>query len=132
MTNKQLVETFYRAFDENQPELLNDTLTVDWKPLPPVPNNPGGLEGQKATVLYLHSIFSDFSYQPLEIIEAGETVVARAQLSGVQVGEFLGVGATNKKIFMETIEIHKVADGKIAATHHIEDFFGAYMQMINP
>ena len=59
MTNIELAEMFYRAFDSKQPELLNDVLANDWKAVPAVPGNPGGLEGQKRTVHYLHSVFSD-------------------------------------------------------------------------
>ena len=130
MNNQQLAENFYKAFDSKQPELLDDVLTEDWKALPAVPGNLGGLEGQKGTVYFLNSVFSNFSYKVLEIIDSGtETVVARAQLSGIQVGEFLGVPPTNRKIIMDTIEVHKVKDGKIYTTYHIEDFFGAYMQM---
>jgi len=130
MTNLELARAFYEAFDTNRPNLQGDVHVTDWKALPPVPGNPGGLAGQQGTVAYLHSVFDDMSYKVLDVYDAGlETVVARAQLSGVQVGEFLGVSSTGRKIVMDTIEIHKVADGKIRATYHVEDLWGAYCQM---
>lgn len=130
MTNAELVEAFYRAFHHSQPELLGEILTEDWKALPPVPGNPGGLAGQQMTIGYLHSIFEDLSYQPIEIIEGGDdTTVVRARLSGVHIGEFISVAPTGRKIVLDTIEVHKIADERIHSTHHIEDFWGAYLQM---
>jgi predicted ester cyclase len=129
MTPRELVENFYSAFDRNQPALLADTLALDWKAIPPVPGNPGGLSGQQQTIGMLHTVFGDFSYTPVEIIEAGDTIVARALLKGRHIGTFLGVPATQREIVMQTIEIHRIVNGRIAETHHIEDFFGAYMQM---
>lgn len=31
---------------------------------------------------------------------------------------------------MDTFEIHRIKDGRIYETGHIEDFFGAYQQMV--
>lgn len=129
MTHRQLVERFYQAFDLNRPELLAEALALDWQAVPPVPGNPGGLAGQQQTVAMLHSVFGNLSYKPVEIIESGDTIVARALLKGRHIGPFLGVPASQREINMQTIEIHRIAQGRITETVHIEDFFGAYMQM---
>ncbi len=126
---EQLGRGFYAAFNENKPEMLDDILALDWKPLPPVPGNPGGREGQKGTLAFLHQVFDDFKYQVQEVIVAKDKVVCRALLSGKQVGEFLGIPPTNRRVEMMTMEIHTVKDGLIIETWHIEDFFGAMRQL---
>ncbi len=130
MTNSELAQTFYAAFDTNRPQLLDDVISNDWKAIPAVHGNPGGLAGQKGTVGYLHSVFEDLRYIVLELIDGGPGIVdARARLTGLQVGEFLGVAPTRRTIALDTIEVHKIANGKIFQTDHIEDFWGAYQQM---
>ncbi len=128
-TPEQLARAFYEAFDLNHPELLDDVLAVDWKPHPPVPGNPGGRAGQQGTLAFLHQVFADFRYQVEEVIVAENRIVCRALLTGRQVGEFLGIPATGRTVVMSTMEIHTVKDGRITDTWHIEDFFGAYMQL---
>ncbi len=130
MTNVELVRVFYAAFDTNQPQLLDEVCSDDWKPIPAVPGNPGGLTGQKGTIGYLNSVFENLRYTVVELTDGGpDTVVARAQLAGNQIGEFLGVDPTGRKIILDTIEIHKIDSGKICQTYHLEDFWGAYQQM---
>lgn len=126
---QQLGRDFYEAFNENKPEMFDDILAINWKALPPVPGNPGGREGQKGTLQYLHQIFADFKYEVQEVIVAGNKIVCRAVLSGRQTGEFLGVSPTGRRIEMMTIEIHTVENNLITETWHIEDFFGAYRQL---
>lgn len=126
---EQLGCAFYAAFDANKPEMLDDVLAVDWKPLPPVPGNPGGREGQKGTLAFLHQVFDDLNYKVQEVIVAKDKVVCRALLSGKQKGEFLGIPPTGRPVEMMTIEIHTVKDDLIVQTWHIEDFFGAMRQL---
>jgi predicted ester cyclase len=128
-TPEALGLAFYAAFDQNNPALFDDVLAVDWKPHPPVPGNPGGRAGQQGTLAFLHQVFADFRYQVEEVIVAENRVICRALLTGKQVGEFLGIAARGKTVAMSTMEIHTVKDGLITDTWHIEDFFGAYMQL---
>lgn len=129
---RRLGRRFYEAFDRNRPELLDDVLAADWHPRPPVPGNPGGRAGQQGTLAYLHQVFADLRYAVEDVVVAGDTVVCRAVLSGRQVGEFLGVPPTGRAVRMTTIEIHRVRDGRISETWHLEDFFGAYRQLTAP
>ncbi|MFI9805640.1 ester cyclase [Streptomyces sp. NPDC052301] len=126
---EHLARRFYQAFDTADPDLLDQVLAQDWTPQPPVPGNPGGPEGQKQTLRFLHSVFEDLRYQVDDVVVEGSTVAVRARLSGRQVGEFLGVPATGRRIEMTTMEFHQVHNGRITTTWHLEDFFGAQLQM---
>ncbi|MFF1475031.1 ester cyclase [Streptomyces mirabilis] len=121
---------FYQAFDTADPALLDEVLAPDWTPQPPVPGNPGGADGQKQTLHMLHKVFQELRYQVEEVLVAGDTAAVRACLTGRQVGEFLGVPPTGRRIEMLTMEFHRVQDGRITTTWHLEDFFGAHLLMV--
>lgn len=56
------VHSFYEVFNTGDVSIFDEILTEDWQPLPPVPSNPGGRDGQKGTVMYLNSVLSDIRY----------------------------------------------------------------------
>lgn len=72
------VRQFYEVFTSGAVSGFDDILAVDWQPLPAVPGNPGGRDGQKGTVAYLQSMLLNLSYTVEEIYECGpDTVVCR-------------------------------------------------------
>ena len=58
--------------------------------------------------------------------------IVRGKMSGTPVDEFLGMIPNGKSFEIMTIDIHTVADGKIVETFHVEDFAGAFRQMLAP
>ena len=128
MTNIELVQGYFQSLDENKPELLDGILAADWKA---IPGTAEGLGGQKKNVAFLNSRFENFSYKIKELIESkdGQTVVALAELGGIQVAEFLGIQPTNKKIAIDTVVVSRIKDGKIYETYHLENFMSAQKQL---
>ncbi|MFC3586176.1 ester cyclase [Streptantibioticus rubrisoli] len=57
-----------------------------------------------------------------------ETRRRTGPLDGPPGREFLGVAPTGRRIEMVTVEFHRVEDGRITATWHLEDFFGAHLR----
>jgi len=53
-----------------------------------------------------------------------DKVVASWIISGVHTGEYNGLAPTNKKISVEGISIHQIADGKIMDTYSVWDTLG--------
>ncbi len=127
--NETIVHRFYDVFTSGNTGEFDRILAEDWRALPPVPNNPAGREGQKQTLRMLHEVLGEVNYKVEETIVAGDRVTSRAVLSGIHKGMFLGIPPTNRRLEMMTIEIHRIADGKIVETWHIEDFFGAVQQL---
>jgi len=132
MTNHiAAVKKFYEVFSTGDVSGFDDILASDWQPLPAMPGNPGGRDGQKGTVGFLRSVLANLAYSVEEIYECGPDVVAcRCLLRGVQQGPFLGLSPTGAPFELMTMEFHYFKEGKIIQTRHLEDFFGAYQQLL--
>jgi steroid delta-isomerase-like uncharacterized protein len=60
--------------------------------------------------------------------EKGKLAVAWT-ISGTHTGEFMGIPATNKKVYVEGITINHVVDGKIMDSYISWDTFGMMQQL---
>ena len=76
-----------------------------------------------------HSTFSGFTETIHEIITNDESIVIHFTISGVQVGDWGPVPATNKKVKYNEIVIMKVRDGKVFHQVGIADNLLALQQM---
>ena len=125
------VRKFYNVFNTGDVSGFDDVLAEDWQPLPAVPGNPGGRDGQKGTVAYLKSVLSNVRYTVEEIYECSPDVVAcRCALKAVHSGPFLGLASSGAPFELMTMEFHYFKDGRIACTRHLEDFFGVHQQLL--
>lgn len=62
VAQKQSLETFYRAFSDKNPSLLDAAVTLDWQDIPLAPSQSPGSEGMKpshANVFYCVSRLAD-------------------------------------------------------------------------
>ncbi|MSP39891.1 MAG: hypothetical protein EXR70_15495 [Deltaproteobacteria bacterium] len=125
------VRKFYEVFTTGDVSEFDQILAPDWQPIPAVPGNPGGRDGQKGTVGYLQSVLSDLVYSVEEIYECGPDVVAcRCALRGVQKGPFPGLSVVGASVELMTMEFHYFKNDQIVGTRHIEDFFGVHQQLL--
>lgn len=69
------IRKFYEVFTTRVVSEFDQILANDWQPLPIVPVNPGGRDGQKGTEAYLRSVLSGLVYSVEEIRECGPEVV---------------------------------------------------------
>jgi len=76
-----------------------------------------------------HNRLSGFTETVHEIIANDETIVLHFTISGVQVGDWGPVAATNKKVKYDEIVIMKVRDGKVYHQIGISDTLLALQQM---
>ena len=59
----------------------------------------------------------------------GDRVVVRGEATGTPAGAFMGVPHGGRKFTIMSIDVHTIANGKIARTYHIEDWMGAARQL---
>ena len=64
-----------------------------------------------------------------DIFSTNDRVTVRWTGSGTHVGEVNGVPATGKKVSVDAISIHRMADGKIAETWEVWDTLGFLQQL---
>ena len=123
------VETLYRAFSEGEPELLNQAVTPDWQDIPLAPGQTPGREGMKPLIKGFVVAFPDLKITIHEIISAPGRAAVRAEITGTHKGEWFGVAPTNRTFRMPVHEFHRIENGQITHTWHLEDWSGWLFQI---
>lgn len=132
LTEKELqsIETFYRAFTDHNPELLNGVCTPDWQDIPLAPGQGTGPEGLKdqITSVFLKA-FPDMKIVVHEIVGSPNHAGVRASITGTHLGEVMGVPPTGQSIDIALHEFHHLKDGLLTHTWHLEDWFGLFNRL---
>lgn len=71
----------------------------------------------------------DLKWEIKEVLVSGDRVVVRGEATGTPAGAFMGVPRGGRKFTIMSIDVHTIANGKIARTYHIEDWMGAARQL---
>ncbi|MGC2529545.1 MAG: ester cyclase [Candidatus Acidiferrum sp.] len=88
-----------------------------------------GPEAYKRVCTQFIAAFPDLQFTVEDGISEKDKVVASWIISGTHKREFRGIAATNKKITVEGITIHHVANGKIMDSYVSLDYLGMMQQL---
>jgi len=80
-----------------------------------------GIEAFRGYVEQVRAAFPDWHNHLEELIDAGETIVARLIFSGTHRGELLGVAATGARVEYAGIAIFRLDGGRIAEAWVVAD-----------
>lgn len=75
--------------------------------------NVHGRDGFRQLIRMIHTTFAELSNSPVDVIAEGDRVVARTQFSGLHVGDFQGVAATNRTVESQQIHVWRMKDGLV-------------------
>lgn len=100
---------------------------VEHIPLPPT--MPRDREGVKLIFAMYQRTFSDFQATIEDLIAEGDKVVGYLTLRGRHTGAFAGFPPTGRAITFQTIDIFRIADGKIVEHWGIPDQFALHQQL---
>jgi steroid delta-isomerase-like uncharacterized protein len=128
-TYKKTVTLWYDAFDKKHPKLLDRVLSADWVDIPPAPNQPPGPAGAKQILTELRTAFPDLKIAIRDILQDGNKVTVRSEISGTHKQPLMGFPAKNRKMTIQAIDIHEFKDGKIVRTWHTEDWLTGLHQL---
>ncbi len=120
----QTIEKLYRAFDDKNPDLLDEVLVPDWQDIPLVPGQVAGPQGLKDQFPMLFQAFPDLKIVIHEIVGAAGHAGVRASITGTHLGGIFGVAPTGQSVDVAIHEFHHLQDGRITHTWHLEDWFG--------
>ncbi len=121
--DRAMVETFYHGF-AGQPDLLDQILTPDWQDIPLAPGQGPGPEGIKPLIRAFKAAFPDVAVTVHDMIGDGDRIGVRAEITGTHSGAWFGVAPTGKRFSMALHEFHRVENGRLTHTWHLEDWFG--------
>jgi steroid delta-isomerase-like uncharacterized protein len=88
-----------------------------------------GPEAYRAQVAVFLAAFPDLRFTVEDTVAEKDKVAASWTISGTHKGEYLGVRPTNKKISMDGITIHHIANGRIIDSYISSDFLGLMRQL---
>ena len=128
-TNKKTAGLWYDAFNKQDSALLDKILSEQWIDIPPAPGQPSGPAGAKKILVELSETFSDLRVAIQEVLEDGNKVIVRSEISGTQKAPFLDFPSKNRKLAIQAIDIHEIKDGKIVRTWHSEDWMTGLHQL---
>ena len=126
---KKDVVLWYEAFNKKDPGLLDRILDKNWVDIPAAPNQRPGPEGAKPLVVMLTTTFPDLNLSIKDILQDGNKVTVRAEMTGTQAAPFMGFESKNKKMTIQVADIHEFQDGKIVRTWHTEDWMTGLHQL---
>lgn len=123
------VQTLYRAFSEQNPDLVDSVLAAEWEDIPMAPGQSPGPAGIKPIIRMLAAALPDVSITIHDIVQEPGKVAVRAAISGTHSGELFGIAQTGKKVSFRLHEFHTVNEGLITTTWHMEDWYGLFLQL---
>ncbi|MET0323481.1 MAG: ester cyclase [Duganella sp.] len=126
---RSAVETLYRAFSEQNPDLVDAVLAPDWADIPLAPGQGAGPAGIKTIIRELGAAFPDVRIAINDLIQEPGKIGVRAEISGTHLGALFGIAPTGKAVRFRLHEFHTIADGLITTTWHMEDWFGLFLQL---
>jgi predicted ester cyclase len=112
---RRAVETFYQAFSNKNPDLVDEVLTPSWDDIPLAPGQGAGPEGIKPIIQSVALAFPDIQITVHDMIQEPGRIGVRAEISGTHQGEIFG--------------IHTLDGKRITTTWHMEDWFGLFLQL---
>ena len=123
------VETLYRAFSEQDLDLVDAVLAPRWQDIPLAPGQADGPAGIKPIIRMLAAAFPDVRILIHDMVQAPGKIGVRAEITGTHRGALFGIAATGKQVSFRLHEFHTLADGLITTTWHMEDWFGLFQQL---
>lgn len=124
-----VAQRWYDGFNTGDVAIIDEVLAPDWADYPPAPGPGTDVENYKRLVLATRATFPDIHFETQDFIVEGDWVAVRTTASGTHEGEFLGIPPTGRAVEFRTVDIHRVVDGRIVETRHVEDLLSVLIQV---
>jgi predicted ester cyclase len=131
--NIELVKEFYQHLDkflnEGDQKAFMNLWSSDSKRFGGSSDQSMSIEDMTPFLKTYYSAFPDLKHHLLIIIAENDYVVVQVKYTGTQVGEFMGIAPSQKKIECKGTHIFKLDAGKIAELHFLDDDFTMFSQL---
>jgi steroid delta-isomerase-like uncharacterized protein len=129
--HQQLVRRFFEEMCNQRQLGLADTLFAANHAYhdPSSPWVTAGPAGMKDLIGAYHRGVPDARWDIHAMHDAGDTIVTRWTVSGVHAGDLVGIAPTNKRVVVDGIWMHRIAQGKIVESWNAWDMLGLLQQI---
>ena len=125
------VTGLYDMFLKGDMSKIKSSLSSNYEQFPP--QKPGlepGLDNfMQAFMEGFGSSFSEIQGETTHVLVDGDYVFVRGEYTMVHSGEAFGLPATGQRISFSAFDLHRIEDGLIVQTWHLEDFMAIYNQI---
>lgn len=122
------VRRFYEALTTGETDLVDQALAPEWEAVPALRTGTGA-EGWKASIAHLRGVFTGLSVTIEDVVVSGDRVAVRSVCRGIHTGTLLGVAGTGREVEFRASDVHRLENGRIVRTWHLEDYFGLATQL---
>jgi steroid delta-isomerase-like uncharacterized protein len=128
--NKAVARRYYdEVLNQGHLSVLDDIAAEDYVENDPFPGQGNGRTDFKARVATLLTAFSPCIFTIEDVVAEGDRVVVRWHSSGTHSGAFLGMPPTNRDYTIAGIDIHRLANGRMAEHWHVVDQLSQLQQL---
>jgi steroid delta-isomerase-like uncharacterized protein len=124
-----IVRSFYEPFNTGDTSVYETILAEDWVDTPLGPGQQPGRAGFPPVITYFRSVFPDLQLMTEDVIVAGDKAAVRSTIRATHEGELFGIPGTGQPVEFMAIDIHRLQDGQIVETWHVEDFLSVLFQI---
>ncbi len=130
--NKALVRRLLEeGVDQGNVDVADELLAPDFVDHDLVPGKVADIDDFKRWVAELQASFSDYHFSIEEQVAEGDKVVTRTIFNGTHdQKEYRGVVPSGARLTMETVNIHRVVEGKIVEARHTANTAGFWQQRL--
>ncbi|MBP0588551.1 ester cyclase [Paraburkholderia sp. LEh10] len=126
---RDTIERFYLAFSTKDVSLLRQVVTPDWEYIPELPGAAPAPEQMSKLFENIASALPDMKVHILDLLIHDDRVAVRAEVTGTQTGNLLGIAATSKQIRFAIHSFHQLRGNLVAKTWHLEDWLTVFRQL---
>ncbi|WP_405577653.1 ester cyclase [Streptomyces sp. NBC_01092] len=110
-----LVRDAFAALNRHDIDRCTELMTEDFAiNIAGMPFQMRGRDAWRQNTDYLRTAFPDFQARIDDIFASGDRVAVRLTMRGTHEGEFRGIPATGRQVEYSSIELYRVADGRLA------------------
>ncbi len=123
-----VIERFYGMWTTGDTSGVDTIVSPDYKQVPPQQEQPGR-DTFPEIIKGFRTVFPDLSATITHLLADGDYVQVRGEWTGTHAEELFGIPATGKKVSFAAFDLHRLENGLIAQTWHLEDFNAILTQL---
>jgi predicted ester cyclase len=124
-----VAKRFYGLINGGDAAAWRAVVAEGWKATPPMPSKPNEIGGYEAVIGAFRAGFPDLKVEQVEIVANEDVVAVRSRVTGTNTAPLFGQPATGKPVTFTAMDIHRIKDGRIVETWHVEDLGGMQRQL---
>lgn len=127
--NIDVAKRFYGLLNGGDATEWRTALAEGWTAWPPLAAEGPALNGYENVIGAFRAGFPDLKGEQVEVIANEDLVAVRTLVTGTNTAPFFGQEPTGEKISFTAMDIHRIENGKIVETWHVEDFITMQRQL---